>query len=91
MLVLTRRLDESIIIDGNIEIKLLKISGNQVHLGIEAPRHVILHRKEVFERVAEENRRANQTDAAAAKASLSGLGGLLQSLKQQQNAPAGKD
>jgi len=63
MLVLTRRLDESIMIGDGIEIRVLKIAGTQVHLGIEAPRHVTLHRKEIYERVVAENQRAIQATA----------------------------
>ena len=47
MLVLTRRCDESILIANDIEVKVLKIQGNQVHLGINAPRSVTVHREEV--------------------------------------------
>ena len=51
MLVLTRRAGESIMIDDEIELKVLKIRGSQVHLGIEAPRQAAVHRKEVWLRI----------------------------------------
>lgn len=51
MLVLTRRAGESIMIDDKIELKVLKIRGSQVHLGIEAPRAAAVHRKEVWLRI----------------------------------------
>jgi carbon storage regulator len=51
MLVLTRRAGESIIIGDEIELKVLKIRGNQVHLGIEAPRDAAVHRREVWMRI----------------------------------------
>ena len=51
MLVLTRRAGESIMIDGRIELKVLRIKGNQVHIGIEAPRETGIHRKEVWLRL----------------------------------------
>ena len=51
MLVLTRRSGESIIIGDEIELKVLKIRGNQVHLGIEAPRDAVVHRREVWMRI----------------------------------------
>ena len=51
MLVLTRRAGESIMIDDTIELKVLKIRGSQVHLGIEAPRQAAVHRKEVWLRI----------------------------------------
>ena len=59
MLVLTRRTGESIIIDDRIEIKVLKIKGSQVHLGIDAPREAIVHRKEVWLRIQAEKSVAN--------------------------------
>ena len=46
-----RRPEESIIIGDNIKIKVLKIQGNQVHIGIEAPRDVKVHRKEIHDRI----------------------------------------
>ena len=51
MLVLTRRAGESIMIDNEIELKVLKIRGSQVHLGIEAPKRSSVHRKEVWLRI----------------------------------------
>lgn len=51
MLVLTRRSGESIMIDGRIELKVLRIKGSQVHIGIEAPRETAIHRKEVWVRL----------------------------------------
>lgn len=53
MLVLTRRAGESIMIDGLIELKVLRIKGSQVHIGIEAPRETGIHRKEVWLRLQE--------------------------------------
>lgn len=51
MLVLTRRAGESIMIDNEIELKVLKIRGSQVHLGIDAPKKSTVHRKEVWLRI----------------------------------------
>jgi carbon storage regulator len=51
MLVLTRRAGESIMIDDEIELKVLKIRGSQVHLGIDAPKKAAVHRKEVWLRI----------------------------------------
>ena len=51
MLVLTRRAGESIMIDNEVELKVLKIRGSQVHLGIEAPKQASVHRKEVWLRI----------------------------------------
>ncbi|MCZ6619071.1 MAG: carbon storage regulator CsrA [Gammaproteobacteria bacterium] len=55
MLVLTRRAGESIMIDDEIELKVLKIRGSQVHLGIDAPKRAAVHRKEVWLRIREES------------------------------------
>ena len=55
MLVLSRRKDESIIIDGRIVITVAEIRGSEVRLGIEAPRSVAVHRKEVFDAIQAEN------------------------------------
>lgn len=60
MLVLTRKKDQSIIINDNIEVTILEIQGDQVRIGINAPRSVSIHRKEVFLEIQEENRRAAQ-------------------------------
>jgi carbon storage regulator len=54
MLVLTRKLGESIIIGDDIVITTLGIQGGQVRLGIEAPRDVSIHREEVYEKIQRE-------------------------------------
>lgn len=51
MLILNRYLDETICIGDDIRIKVLGVSGNQVRLGIDAPKDVSVHRQEVFERI----------------------------------------
>lgn len=55
MLILTRKSDESIIIGNNIEIKVLKVQGNQVHIGINAPRALSVYRKEIYDQICKEN------------------------------------
>jgi carbon storage regulator len=54
MLVLSRRLDETLIIGDDIKITVLGISGNQVRLGIAAPKEVSVHREEVYLRIQQE-------------------------------------
>ena len=49
MLVLSRKADESIIINGEIRVKVLGVSGNKVRLGIEAPNDIPIRREEIFE------------------------------------------
>jgi len=70
MLVLTRKKNQSIVINDNIEITLLDIQGDQVRIGISAPRSVSVHRKEVFEEIQAENRKAAEIGNVS-------LGGLL--------------
>lgn len=54
MLILTRRSGEAVIIGDNVRIAVLDIRGNQVRLGVEAPREVTVHREEVYRRIVEE-------------------------------------
>ncbi|MCD6162440.1 MAG: carbon storage regulator CsrA [candidate division Zixibacteria bacterium] len=59
MLILTRKLGESITIDNDIKVTVIAMSGNQVKLGIIAPEKVSIHREEVFKRIQEENKSAS--------------------------------
>lgn len=61
MLALSRKLNESIMVGNNVEIKILEIKGDQVRIGIEAPRSISVHRKEVFLQIQESNREAART------------------------------
>jgi carbon storage regulator len=63
MLVLTRKPDQSIMVGNDIEITVLEVRGEQVRLGIRAPRHVAVHRKEVFEQIRLENQSASVVPA----------------------------
>lgn len=55
MLVLTRREQEAIMIGDSIVVRVLEVRGDQVRLGIEAPRDVVVHREEVFEAIERED------------------------------------
>ena len=58
VLILTRQTNQSIVIDGNIVVTVLEMSGDHVRLGINAPREVTVHREEVQREIVEQNRRA---------------------------------
>lgn len=58
MLVLTRKVNEEIQIGDDIEIKVLSVSGDQIKIGIVAPKHVEIHRKEIYLSIQEENNKA---------------------------------
>ncbi len=51
MLILTRRVQEAIMIGDDVTITVLSVKGNQVRLGIDAPKNVEVHREEIFHRV----------------------------------------
>jgi carbon storage regulator len=63
MLILTRKSGETIRIGDNIAISVIEIRGNQVRLGITAPRNVSVHRQEVYEQIEEQNTQAAQVQA----------------------------
>lgn len=58
MLILTRKPEESLVIDGNITVTILDVSGKCVRIGIEAPKDIAVHREEVAERIAAEQERS---------------------------------
>ncbi|PWB70668.1 carbon storage regulator [candidate division GN15 bacterium] len=60
MLILTRKLGESITIGDDIKVSVLGIRGRQVRLGIEAPTKVVVHREEIYVKIQEENRKATK-------------------------------
>lgn len=61
MLVLTRSIGERLIInDGEIKLNVLEIKGNQVRIGIEAPRHITVHREEIYQRILNKEKQATK-------------------------------
>jgi carbon storage regulator len=66
MLVLSRRTGESVIIGNEVTVTVLEVRGDVVRIGIDAPRHVQVHREEVYRELQEANRAAAAVDDAAA-------------------------
>jgi carbon storage regulator len=64
MLVLTRKLGESIAIDDNIKIVVVQIKGKQVRLGIKAPKETKIHREEVYQAIQDQNTEASLSSPA---------------------------
>jgi carbon storage regulator len=61
VLILTRRQNETLMIGEEITVTVLGVKGNQVRLGINAPKNVVVHREEIFERIRAER---HESDAA---------------------------
>jgi len=77
MLALTRKKNESIIIGDNIEVVVLSVQGDQVKLGIAAPRNISVHRKEIYEQIQHENEAAAHSEGTKTR-------NLLELLKGQK-------
>ncbi len=56
MLILTRRITESIVIGDEVTVTVLGIKGNQVRIGVNAPKEISVHRNEVYEKIEQEKR-----------------------------------
>lgn len=81
MLVFTRRVDEAIIVGDGIEIKVLRVGKDGVRLGISAPQHVPIHRREIYDQIKAAN--------AAAAAPRSAVGGLVARLRAGRQLASG--
>lgn len=66
MLALSRKKNEAIIVNNNIEITILEVKGDQVKIGITAPREVPVYRKEVYTQIQEANQEAANAEGMAA-------------------------
>ena len=69
MLILTRRVGETVVIGDDVTVTVLGVKGNQVRLGVNAPREVAVHREEIFERI-----RREQTEDESAPRYVNGHG-----------------
>lgn len=95
MLILTRKSDESIIIGSDIKVKILKVQGNQVHIGIDAPKNFSIYREEIFEQIRKENKNAVQSNIMPAQLAelennLTGLKALFFQDKEEDNKTPSK-
>jgi len=77
MLVLSRKKDEVIVVGDDIEITLVDIRGDQVKIGVSAPRSVSIHRKEIYDAIQQENK-------AAAQASKQSVASLAEVLRKKE-------
>lgn len=82
MLVLTRRHNESIMIGDSVEITVIEVKGDQVKLGINAPKEIKVHRKEIYLAIQKEN-----IDASKSRLDrLSEIGGIFKRKKERLNS-----
>lgn len=72
MLALSRKKNEAIIINNNIEVSILEVKGDQVKVGITAPKEVPVYRKEVYLQIQEANKAAADADGVEALKNLLG-------------------
>ncbi len=67
MLILTRRVGESVVIGNDITVTVLGVKGNQVRVGVNAPKDVAVHREEIYERIRREEEQDPQSTGAASE------------------------
>ena len=62
MLILTRRIGETLVVGDEVTVTVLGVKGNQVRLGVNAPKDVAVHREEIYERIQKEKQGKTQTE-----------------------------
>lgn len=82
MLVLTRKKNQSIMINDNVEIIIVDIKGDQVKIGVKAPRNISVHRAEVYEEIQRENLLAAQSSTLP---DLKSIGSLTRKDSKKDN------
>ena len=73
MLILTRRVGETLMIGDDVTVTVLGVKGNQVRIGVNAPRDVAVHREEIYERIKREKANANDNESTGQLATLPAL------------------
>jgi carbon storage regulator len=74
MLILTRRVGETVMIGNDVTVTVLGVKGNQVRVGVNAPRDVAVHREEIFERIKREEQDGGTTAHTGATSHVNGNG-----------------
>jgi carbon storage regulator len=67
MLILTRRVGETVMIGNEVTVTVLGVKGNQVRIGVNAPKDVAVHREEIYERIKREEDQDSRSGASVAK------------------------
>jgi len=65
MLILTRRIGETLVVGDEVTVTVLGVKGNQVRLGVNAPKNVAVHREEIYERIQKEKQQAEKSSNEA--------------------------
>ena len=89
MLILSRKSGESIVIDGRIRVQIMRVDGDVVKVGIEAPSDVPVHRQEVYEEIQRSNQQA-LTRQASPLPKLSGVGAKSGSISNESISGAAR-
>ena len=73
MLILTRRVGETVMIGNDVTVTILGVKGNQVRVGINAPKNVAVHREEIYERIKREHQGDSQGEARSESAEYASI------------------